>query len=176
MVESVLPGWIVPFQRAIALKNKTKKKPAPPAICCREKKKPFLCNTAGFLAVLRRAPAVSHKGMFLLSIKSWAVIKTHFFCLNECKLAHLLWWASCPDSSISMIDQLSSCWWRSGNGGCSRDGCGGDEEGRWRRRRTKGMRDERAEGGKNVRKWSETFVLQISFFLSLIRLEEMLQF
>lgn len=55
------------------------------------------------------------------------------------------------------------------------DGCGGDEGGR-RRRRRKGMRDERAEGAGGVRKWSETFVLQISFFLSLIRLEEMLQF
>lgn len=47
-------------------------------------------------------------GMFMLSITAWAVIKTHFY-LNECKLAHLLWWAACPDSSISMIDQLSSC-------------------------------------------------------------------
>lgn len=44
------------------------------------------------------------------------MIKTHFD-LNECKLAHLLWQASCPDSSISMIDQLSSCWWLTGNGG-----------------------------------------------------------
>lgn len=102
------------------------------------------------------------------------MIKTHFFFfyLNECKLAHLLWWASCPDSSISMIDQLSSCWWRSGNGGCSGDGCGGDE-GRRRRRRREGMRDKRAERrgwrveGGGVRKWSETVVLQISFFLSL---------
>lgn len=43
----------------------------------------------------------------------------------------------------------------------------GEEEGneRWKSR-----------GGENVRKWSETFVLQISFFVSLIRLEEMLQF
>lgn len=62
-----------------------------------------------------RAPGVSNRGMFMLSIKGWVVIKTHFF-LNECKLAHLLWWASCPDSSISMIDQLSSCWWLTGNG------------------------------------------------------------
>lgn len=51
------------------------------------------------------------QGMFMLSIKCWAVIKIHFY-LNECKLAHLLWWACCPDSSISMIDQLSSCWWK----------------------------------------------------------------
>lgn len=56
----------------------------------------------------------SFNGMFMLSIKGWAVIKTHFY-LNECKLAHLLWWASCPDSSISMIDQLSSCWWLTAN-------------------------------------------------------------
>lgn len=61
------------------------------------------------------------QGMFMLSIKGWAVIKTHFY-LNECKLAHLLWWASCPDSSISMIDQLSSCWWLTGNGSWGRDG------------------------------------------------------
>lgn len=56
------------------------------------------------------------QGMFMLSVKAWAVIKTHFD-LNECKLAHLLWWDSCPDSSISMIDQLSCCWWLTGNGG-----------------------------------------------------------
>lgn len=49
------------------------------------------------------------------------MIKTHFY-LNECKLAHLLWWASCPDSSISMIDQLSSCWWLAGNGSWGTDG------------------------------------------------------
>lgn len=61
------------------------------------------------------------QGMFMLSIKGWAVIKTHFY-LNECKLAHLLWWASCPDSSISMIDQLSSCWWLTGNGIWGTDG------------------------------------------------------
>lgn len=32
-------------------------------------------------------------------------------------MAHLLWWSSCPDSSISMIDQLSSCWWHIGKEG-----------------------------------------------------------
>lgn len=78
------------------------------------------------------------QGMFMLSIKGWAVIKTHFF-LNECKLAHLLWWASCPDSSISMIDQLSSCWWLTGNGGWGT--CGGRK------------RDERA---REEKKWTET--------------------
>ncbi len=36
-------------------------------------------------------------------------------CLNECKLAHLLLWASWPDCSISVIDQLSSsCWCEDG--------------------------------------------------------------
>lgn len=58
---------------------------------------------------------VSNKGMFMLSIMGRVVIKTHFSS-NECKLAHLLWWTSCPDSSISVIDQLSSCWWLTGNG------------------------------------------------------------
>lgn len=43
----------------------------------------------------------------MLSIKASTVIKTHL-CLNECKLAHLLWWASRPDCSICLIDQLSS--------------------------------------------------------------------
>lgn len=62
------------------------------------------------------APGVSDRGYLCSSIKGWAVIKAHFY-LNECKLAHLLWWSSCPDSSISMIDQLSSCWWLIGNGG-----------------------------------------------------------
>lgn len=73
------------------------------------------------------------------------MIKAHFFYLNECKLAHLLWWASCPDSSISMIDQLSSCWWLSGNGSCSGDGCRGGVGG-W----GGGMRDERAERRKKM--------------------------
>lgn len=60
-------------------------------------------------------------GYLCSSIKGWAVIKAHFY-LNECKLAHLLWWSSCPDSSISMIDQLSSCWWFIGNGGLGAGG------------------------------------------------------
>lgn len=51
---------------------------------------------------------VSDRRYLCSSIKGWAVIRAHFN-LNECKLAHLLWWSSCPDSSISMIDQLSSC-------------------------------------------------------------------
>lgn len=60
-------------------------------------------------------PCVSDRRYLCSSIKDWAVIKAHFD-LNECKLAHLLWWSSCPDSSISMIDQLSSCWWLIGDG------------------------------------------------------------
>lgn len=96
----------------------------------------------------------------MLSIKGWAVIKTHFFYLNECKLAHLLWWASCPDSSISMIDQLSSCWWLSGNGSCSGDGCRGGGGGLGR------IRDERAESRKkNDRKWSKSFIQSMGFFI-----------
>lgn len=83
------------------------------------------------------------QGMFMLSITGWAVIKTHFY-LNECKLAHLLWWASCPDSSISMIDQLSSCWWLTRNGGWGAGGAGGRK------------RDERAPEEKMNRKLSKT--------------------
>lgn len=103
------------------------------------------------------APGVLNKGMFMLSIKRWTVIKTHFY-LNECKLAHLLWWASCPDSSISMIDQLSSCWWLTGNGSWGMDG---GREGVGSRKR-----DERAWGKKwigNCPKPSKNQVLYLTW-------------
>lgn len=102
-------------------------------------------------------PGVFRQGMFMLSIKGWAVIKTHFY-LNECKLAHLLWWASCPDSSISMIDQLSSCWWLTGNGSWGRDG------GR--------KRNETAWEKKKDRKLSKT----CTRILHLIRLKGIMEF
>lgn len=155
MAASVFPGSIVPSQRGRVLPEKS----CPHIISLpgRKKKKFFFATPQDSSHQLED---VGHqqfeiKGMFMLSIKGWAVIKTHFFYLNECKLAHLLWWASCPDSSISMIDQLSSCWWLSGgNGGCSGDGDGSwgdevEERGGWGEKEWK--------GGGGGRKWSKTF-------------------
>lgn len=100
-------------------------------------------------------PGVSNKEMFMLSIMGWVVIKTHFSS-NECKLAHLLWWTSCPDSSISVIDQLSSCWWLTGNG--SWGAFKGEVQG-WKSRRGK----KRGNGPKQE--------INKSDFSSLFRLE-----
>lgn len=152
MAQSVLPGWIVPFQRAIA------------AVRCRGKKKCFLCNTAGFLATLpaRRGPAVSNKGMFMLSIKAWAVIKTHFFILMNAN------WHICYGGLA--VQTLQLAWlinYRPAGGAVEMEaaaemgvevmkGGGGGGGREWE------MKAER-EGG-DVRKWSETFVLQITFF------------
>lgn len=95
-------------------------------------------------------PGVSNKGMFMLSIMGWVVIKTHFSS-NECKLAHLLWWTSCPDSSISVIDQFSSCRWLTGDG--SWGAFKGEVKG-WKSR-----------AGKRDSEWSKTWNNESEFAL-----------
>lgn len=158
------------------------KKSALTAVPC-WKKRHFPCNTAGILVELRarRAPAVSNKGMFMLSIKGWAVIKTHFFFI----LMNANWHICYGGLAVQTLQLAWLINYRPAGGAVEMEaaaemgvevmkgvGAGGRE---WEMKELGGKG--REWGG--VRKWSETFVLQIIFllfFFFLIRLEECCSF